>query len=61
MTHKIVTLTNAVRKLICFVVLPGHRQDLMAIPDLLWNLSFERLTGNKAFDSDALLDTLAEH
>ena len=56
----IVLLTDAAGKLICFGVLPGQNYDLMAMSDLLQDLSFERLIDYKAFDSGALLVDLAE-
>ncbi|MCY4306255.1 MAG: transposase, partial [Aestuariivita sp.] len=41
--------------------LPGQSHDLVAMPDLLQDIAFTTLIGDKAFDSDALLDRLAEH
>ena len=60
MTRQIVALTDTVGELVRFAVLPSQSHDLMAIPDLLRDLSCERLIDDEAFDSDALLDTLAE-
>ena len=60
MTRKIVALTDAVGKLIRFVVPPRQSHDLMAMPDLLQSLSCERMIGDKALDSDALLADLVE-
>ena len=56
MTHKIV----AVGTLIRFVVLPSLSHALMAMPDLLQDVSCKRLIGDKVFDSDALFEALAE-
>ena len=61
MTRQIVALTDTVGELIRFVVPPSQSYDLTVIPELLRNLSCERLINDEAFDSDALLDTLAEH
>ena len=60
LTSKIVALTDALGKLIRFIILPGQSHDLMAIPALLDPVNFTTLIGDKAFDSDALLDTLTE-
>ncbi len=61
LTSKSVALTDAIGKLIRFVVLPGQSHDRVAIPMLLDPVDFTTLIGDKAFDSDALLDRLAEH
>ncbi len=61
LTSKSVALTDAIGTLIRFVILPGQSHDRMAIPDLLQDIAFTTLIGDKAFDSDALLDRLAEH
>ena len=61
LTNKSVALTDAIGTLIRFVVLPGPSHDRMAIPDLLQDIAFTTWIGDKAFDSDALLDRLAEH
>ena len=53
-------LTDTVGELIRFVVPPSQSYDLTVIPELLRNLSCERLINDEAFDSDALLDTFAE-
>ena len=60
LTSKIVALTDAIGKLVRFVVLPGQSHDLIAMPMLLDPVDFKTLIGDKAFDSDALLDTLAD-
>ncbi|MCY4300490.1 MAG: transposase [Aestuariivita sp.] len=56
-----VALTDAIGKLIHFIILPGQSHNLMVMPALLDPVDFTTLIGDKAFDSDALLDTLAEH
>ncbi len=53
-------LTDAVGHLIRFVVLPGQTHDLKAVPELLDDLTCEMLIGDKAFDADGVLDTVAE-
>jgi len=47
--------------LIRFVILPGQSHDLVALPMLLDPVDFTTWIGDKACDSDALLDRLAEH
>ncbi|MCY4303906.1 MAG: hypothetical protein OXC62_03860 [Aestuariivita sp.] len=52
---------NAIGKLIRFVVLPSQSHDMLAVPALLNDLSCERLIGDNAFDSDALLVGLIDY
>ncbi len=61
LTSKSVALTDAIGKLIRFVVLPGPSHDRVALPMLLDPVDFTTWIGDKACDSDALLDRLAEH
>ena len=61
MTSKIVAVMNAIGKLIRFVVLPSQSHDMLAVPALLNDLSCERLIGDNAFDSDALLVGLIDY
>ena len=60
LTSKSVALTDAIGKLIRFVILPGQSHDRMAIPMLLDPVNFTTWIGDTACDSDALLDRLAE-
>ncbi len=53
-------LTDAVGHLIRFVILPGQTHDLKAVRELLDDLTCETLIGDKAFDADGVLDTVAE-
>ena len=50
----------AVGTLIRFVVLPSLSHALMAMPDLLQDVSCKRLIGDKVFDSDTSLEVLVE-
>ena len=61
LTSKIVARTDAIGTLIRFVVLPGQSHDRVALPMLLDPVDFTTWIGDTAFDSDALLDRLAEH
>ncbi len=60
LTSKSVARTDAIGKLIRFVVLPGPSHDRMAIPALLQDIAFTTWIGDTACNSDALLDTRAE-
>ncbi|MCY4007385.1 MAG: transposase [Rhodobacteraceae bacterium] len=60
LTRQVVALTDAVGHLIRFGVLPGQTYDLKAVPELLDDLTCEMLMGDKAFDADGLLATVAE-
>ncbi len=53
-------LTDAVGHLIRLVILPGQTHDLKAVRELLDDLTCEMLIGDKAFDADWVLDTVAE-
>ena len=41
-----------------FVILPGQAHDIVGTPELLEDLPFEALIGDKAFDADWLLGEL---
>ncbi len=61
LTSKVVALTDAVGHRIRFVILPGQTHDLKAVRELLDDLTCETLIGDKAFDADGVLNTVAEH
>ena len=42
-----------------FVILPGQSHDLVGVPDLLEDLRFGALVGDRAFDADWLLGEVA--
>jgi len=60
LTSKVVALMDAVGHRIRFGVFPGQTHDLKAVPELLDDLPCETLIGDKAFDADGVLDTVAE-
>jgi len=45
--------------LVRFTILPGQAHDLAAVPDLLEDIPFGTLIGDRAFDADWLLEDLA--
>ena len=55
-----IALTDAIGKLIRFVILPGPSHNRVAIPMLLDPVDFTTWIGDTACDSDALLDALAD-
>ena len=60
LTRQVVALTDAVGHRIRFGVLPGQTHDLKAGPELRDDLICEMLMGDKAFDADGVLETVAE-
>jgi transposase len=54
LTTKIVALVDALGNLIRFVLLPGQRHDIVGVPPLIEDVSFDALLGDKAFDADRL-------
>ena len=54
MTTKILVLTDALGNLIRFVLLPGQRQDLQGVEQLLKGIDLQPLQADKAFDADWL-------
>ena len=60
LTRQVVALTDAVGHRIRFGVLPGQTHDLKAGPELRDDLTCEMLMGDKAFDADGVLETVAE-
>lgn len=58
MTTKIVALTDALGNLVCFVLLPGQRCDIIGVPPLIENLTFAGFMADKAFDTNAIVAEL---
>jgi len=54
LTTKIVALVDALGNLVRFVLLPGQRHDIVGVPPLIEDVSFDALLGDKAFDADWL-------
>lgn len=60
MTTKIVVLVDALGTLVRFVLLPGHRHDSIAAPDLIEGIDMEALLADKGFDNDRLRHMLCD-
>ena len=58
MTTKIVALVDALGSLIRFVLLPGHRHDMVGVQPLIRDVSFDALLADKAFDADWLREEM---
>ena len=56
LTRKIVAVVDALGCLARIVILPGRAQHLAGVPALLEDLRFGAFIGDKAFDSDRLLE-----
>lgn len=59
MTTKILALVDALGNLVRFVLLPGQRGEITAVPELIEGLSFGAFLGDKAYDANALRVRLA--
>ena len=53
-------MVDALGNLVDFVLLPGQRHDLIGVDPLLDGVAFETLIADRAYDSNALRDELAE-
>lgn len=53
-------MVDALGNLVNFVLLPGQRHDLIGVAPLLDGVAFETLIADRAYDSNALRDELAE-
>ncbi len=53
-------VVDALGYLVRFVILPGQAHDLAGVPELLEDLSFGALIGDKAFDAGWLLEEIKE-
>jgi transposase len=60
LTSKIAALVDALGNVVRFVLLPGQRHDIESVDDLLAGIACEAFIGDKAFDSHALRERLAE-
>ena len=60
MTTKVLALTDALGNLVRFKLLPGQRSEIVGVPDLIDDLTFDALLADKAFDADHLRQTLHE-
>ncbi len=60
MTSKIAALVDALGNVVRFVLLPGQRHDIKSVDKLMAGVSCEAFIGDKAFDSHALRERLAE-
>ena len=61
LTTKIHALVDALGRPLCFLLTPGQAADWRQAQALLEGLSFERLIGDRAYDTDKLRDWLEEH
>ena len=61
LTTKIHALVDALGRPLCFLLTPGQAADCRQAQALLEGLSFERLIGDRAYDTDKLRDWLEEH
>lgn len=60
MTTKIHTLTDALGRPLRFVLTGGEAHDITTAPDLLAGLSSDGVIADKAYDSNALRNLIAE-
>ncbi len=60
MTTKVLALVDALGNLVRFRLLPGQRSEIIGVPALIDDLTFDAFLGDKAFDADDLRDALHE-
>jgi transposase len=60
MTTKVLALTDALGKLVRFVLLPGQRYDTVGVAPLIIDIEFGGLIADKAFDSNWIIANLNE-
>ena len=60
MTTKILALTDALGNLVRFELLPGNRYDTIGVAPLIDGIDFDALLGDKAFDSNWIVEELGE-
>jgi len=53
-------LTDALGNLVRFVLLPGNRYDTVGVEPLIRGLKFDALLGDKAYDSNWIIDEMNE-
>lgn len=58
MTTKILALTDALGRLVRFVLLPGQRYDTIGVAPLINGLTFGGLIADKAFDANWIIDEM---
>ena len=58
MTTKILALTDALGRLVRFMLLPGQRHDTVGVAPLIQRLTFGGLIADKAFDADWIIDEM---
>jgi len=51
-------LVDALGNLVRFSLWPGQRHDSVGVPDLIDDLAFEALLGDKAFDNNSIREDL---
>jgi transposase len=61
LTTKIHALVDGQGRPLCFLLTPGQAADCRQAQTLLEGLSFERLIGDRAYDTNKLRDWLEEH
>src|ERR1700751_2027254 len=57
-TTKILALCDALGNLVRFVLLPGNRYDTIGVAPLIEGVEFEALLGDKAYDSNWIIEEL---
>lgn len=58
MTTKILALTDALGNLVKFILMPGQRHDTTGVKQLIADVRFDALLGDKAFDANWLIQEL---
>ncbi len=58
MTTKVLALVDALGNLVRFRLLPGQRSEIVGVPSLIEDLTFEVFLGDRAFDADHLRSAL---
>ena len=58
LTTKILALTDALGNLVKFVLMPGQRNDITGVKELIADVHFGALLADKAFDADWLTQEL---
>ena len=61
LTTKIHAVTDGLGRPLCFLLTPGQAADCRQARSLLEGLAFERLIGDRGYDTDAIRDWLEEH
>jgi transposase len=58
LTAKILALTDALGNLVKFILMPGQRNDIMGVKELIAEVTFGALLADKAFDANWLIQDL---